>query len=195
MKPNYLQLIVKIAFMAAVAAVVMTFKFATPFAPPFYTIDFSEVIVLLAGFALGPVPAIAVEALKILLNLLLNGTSTMGIGEVANFLMGCSFVVTASVIYHKNKTRKQALIGMGVGVIALCVVASLMNYFVLLPAYAYFFNIPMDALIAQSPITVDNIFTFILIAVVPFNILKGVVSSTAVFFVYKKVTPILKKSI
>lgn len=195
MKPNYLQLIVKIAFMAAVAAVVMTFKFATPFAPPFYTIDFSEVIVLLAGFALGPVPAIAVEALKILLNLLLNGTSTMGIGEVANFLMGCSFVVTASVIYHKNKTRKQALIGMGVGVIALCVVASLMNYFVLLPAYAYFFNIPMDALIAQSPITVDNIFTFILIAVVPFNILKGVVSSTAVFLVYKKVTPILKKSI
>ncbi|MFV0341281.1 MAG: ECF transporter S component [Anaerocolumna sp.] len=195
MKPNYLQLIVKTAFMAAVAAVVMTFKFATPFAPPFYTIDFSEVIVLLAGFALGPVPAIAVEALKILLNLLLNGTSTMGIGEVANFLMGCSFVVTASVIYHKNKTRKQALIGMGVGVIALCVVASLMNYFVLLPAYAYFFNIPMDALIAQSPITVDNIFTFILIAVVPFNILKGVVSSTAVFLVYKKVTPILKKSI
>lgn len=195
MKPNYLQLIVKIAFMAAVAAVVMTFKFATPFAPPFYTIDFSEVIVLLAGFALGPVPAIAVEALKILLNLLLNGTSTMGIGEVANFLMGCSFVVTASVIYHKNKTRKQALIGMGVGVVALCVVASLMNYFVLLPAYAYFFNIPMDALIAQSPITVDNIFTFILIAVVPFNILKGVVSSTAVFLVYKKVTPILKKSI
>ncbi|MDQ0360648.1 ECF transporter S component [Breznakia pachnodae] len=195
MKPNYLQLIVKIAFMAAVAAVVMTFKFATPFAPPFYTIDFSEVIVLLAGFALGPVPAIAVEALKILLNLLLNGTSTMGIGEVANFLMGCSFVVTASVIYHKNKTRKQALIGMGVGVVALCVVASLMNYFVLLPAYAYFFHIPMDALIAQSPITVDNIFTFILIAVVPFNILKGVVSSTAVFLVYKKVTPILKKSI
>lgn len=195
MKPNYLQLIVKIAFMAAVAAVVMTFKFATPFAPPFYTIDFSEVIVLLAGFALGPVPAIAVEALKILLNLLLNGTATMGIGEVANFLMGCSFVVTASFIYHKNKTRKQALIGMGVGVIALCVVASLMNYFVLLPAYAYFFNIPMDALIAQSPITVDNIFTFILIAVVPFNILKGVVSSTAVFLVYKKVTPILKKSI
>lgn len=195
MKPNYLQLIVKIAFMAAVAAVVMTFKFATPFAPPFYTIDFSEVIVLLSGFALGPIPAIAVEALKILLNLLLNGTATMGIGEVANFLMGCSFVVTASVIYHKNKTRKQALIGMGVGVIALCVVASLMNYFVLLPAYAYFFNIPMDALIAQSPISVDNIFTFILIAVVPFNILKGVVSSTAVFLVYKKVTPILKKTI
>lgn len=195
MKPNYLQLIVKIAFMAAVAAVVMTFKFATPFAPPFYTIDFSEVIVLLAGFALGPVPAIAVEALKILLNLLLNGTATMGIGELANFLMGCSFVVTASIIYHKNKTRKQALIGMGVGVVALCVVASLMNYFVLLPAYAYFFNIPMDALIAQSPITVDNVFTFILIAVVPFNILKGIVSSTAVFLVYKKVTPILKKSI
>lgn len=195
MKPNYLQLIVKIAFMAAVAAVVMTFKFATPFAPPFYTIDFSEVIVLLAGFALGPVPAIAVEALKILLNLLLNGTATMGIGELANFLMGCSFVVTASFIYHKNKSRKQALIGMGVGVIALCIVASLLNYFVLLPAYAYFFNIPMDALIAQSPITVDNIFTFILIAVVPFNILKGVVSSIAVFLVYKKVTPILKKTI
>ena len=193
MKPNYLQLIVKIAFMSTVAAVVMTFKFATPFAPPFYTIDFSEVVVLLAGFALGPLSAVAVEALKILLNLLLNGTTTMGIGELANFLMGCSFVVTASFIYHKNKTRKQALIGMVVGVIALCLVASLLNYFVLLPIYAYFFNIPINALLAQSPIEVNNMFTFIIIAVVPFNIVKGGLSSLLVFLVYKKITPILKK--
>jgi len=193
MKPNKIQSIVKISIMAAVAAIVMLFKFALPLTPPFYTIDFSEVVVLLAGFTLGPLSAIAVEGLKILLNLLLNGTTTMGVGEVANFLMGCSFVVSASVIYHKNKTRKQAIIAMAIGVIALVIVASLLNYFVLLPAYAYFFHMPLDALIAQSPLDASNIFTFILVAVVPFNIIKGALTSIVVFLIYKKVTPILKK--
>lgn len=195
MKNTRMQLITKMAILATLAAIVMTFKFPVPFAPPFYTIDFSEVIVLLAGFALGIVPAIIVEGLKILLNLLINGTLTMGIGEFANFLIGCSLVVPASYIYHKNKTRKQAVKGLAVGVLSLCISASILNYFVLLPTYAYFFKIPIEALIAQSPVSVDSLIQLILLAVIPFNLLKGISSSLIVFLIYKKVNPLIKKSV
>lgn len=194
MKNTRIEIIVKVSILAAVAAVVMMFKFPLPFAPPFYTIDFSEVVVLLAGFALGVIPAIAVEALKILLNFLLNGSSTMGIGELANFLMGCAFVVPATFIYHKNKTKKQAVLGLGVGTLSLCMSGALLNYFVLLPAYAYFFNIPIEALLEQSPIAVDNIAMLILIAVIPFNLVKGILSSLIVLLLYERITPILKKA-
>lgn len=192
MKKTNTALLIKIALLAALAAIVMTFKFPLPFAPPFYTLDFSEVIVLLAGFSLGVIPAIIVEALKILINVLINGTFTMGVGEFANFLMGCALVVPAAYIYHKHHTRKAALIGMLVGSLSITIIGSLLNYFVLLPAYSYFLKLPIDALLSQSPIQVSNVFMLIIIAVVPFNFIKGILSSAIVFVAYKKVSPVLK---
>ena len=88
MKNNKVQVLVKVSMMAAIAAILMIFEFTLPFVPPFYELDFSEVIVLLTGFALGPMAAIMCEALKIILNLLFNGTNTMFVGELANFVIG-----------------------------------------------------------------------------------------------------------
>lgn len=196
MKTSKVQLLCKVAILAALAAVLMLFYFSLPFVAPFYKLDFSEVIVLLGGFSLGVLPAIAIEALKIVLNLFLNGTTTLGIGEIANFIMGCSFVLPATLYYHRFKTKKHAAIGLGLSIISLCVVATLTNYFVLLPAYAYFFKMPMEALIAMGSAvnpSINGIFTFILLAVVPFNILKGGLSALIVVLVYKKISPILKK--
>ncbi|OCN05759.1 hypothetical protein A4S06_07760 [Erysipelotrichaceae bacterium MTC7] len=190
-----LETLIKVSVLAAIAAVVMLFEISlVPLVPPFYKVDFSEVIVLLGGFALGPGPAIMIEALKNFINFLLDGSTTMGIGEVANFLMGCALVVPASYLYHKNKTKKQAFIGMVVGIVSLCVVAMVLNYFVLLPAYAYFFKMPIEAFLSQASIPVTNLFMFILVAVLPFNLIKGTATCLVVFLVYKKVTPILKGS-
>lgn len=195
MKNTKIQLICKCAMMSALAAIIMLFEFAVPLVPPFYELDFSEVIILLTGFALGPMAAVITEALKIVLNLLLNGTSTMGVGEFANFMMGLSFVLPATIYYQRHKTKKDALIGMIIGTVVLCIVSAFLNYFVMLPAYAYFLNIPMEGLIQSATAVngnINNLFTLIILAVVPFNFLKGVLTSLIVLLTYKKVSHILK---
>lgn len=195
MKNTKIQLICKGAMMSALAAIIMLFEFAIPLVPPFYELDFSEVIVLLTGFALGPMAAVITEALKIVLNLLLNGTNTMGVGEFANFMMGLALVLPATIYYQRHKTKKDALIGMIIGTIVLCIVAAFLNYFVMLPAYAYFLNIPMEGLIQSATAVngnINNLFTLIILAVVPFNFLKGVLTSLIVLLTYKKVSHILK---
>lgn len=182
--------------MGTLAAIIMLYEFAVPLVPPFYELDFSEVIILLTGFALGPMAAVISEALKIVINLLLNGTSTMGVGEFANFMMGVAFVLPTTIYYQKMKTKKGALIGMIIGTISLCIVSAFLNYFVMLPTYAYFFNIPMEGLIQSATAVnsnVNSLFTLIILAVVPFNLLKGVLTSIIVLLTYKKVSPILKK--
>lgn len=196
MKNTKIQLICKCAMMGALAAIIMLFEFAIPMVPPFYELDFSEVVILLTGFALGPVAAVISEAVKIVINLLLNGTITMGVGELANFLMGIAFILPATIYYQKQKTKKAALIGMGIGTLSMMVLSALLNYFLLLPAYTYFLNIPMDALIGMASAVngnVHDLFTLIILAVVPFNLLKGVLTSIIVLLTYKKVSPILKK--
>lgn len=196
MKNNRVQLICKVSMLAALAAIVMLMEFSIPLVPPFYKIDFSEVIVLLCGFALGPIPAVICEALKIVLNLLLNGSTTYGVGEIANFIVGCSFVLPATIFYHRHKSKKYARNGLVLGTLSLCVVASIINYFILLPAYSYFMHLPIDALIDMGTAVnsnIDSLFTLILLAVVPFNLLKGILTALIVLLIYKKVSPILKK--
>lgn len=196
MRNSKIQIISKCAIMAALAAVIMQFSIVLPFVPTFYELDLSEVIVMLAGFALGPIAAIITEALKIILNLIIDGSATMGIGELANFLMGCSFVLPAVLFYHKNKSRANAAKGMILGSISLSIVACLMNYFILLPVYAYFFQMDIDSLVAmgsQVNGNITNLFGLVVLAVLPFNILKGSLNAVIVYFTYKKVSPILKR--
>ena len=196
MKNSKIQFICKVGMMGALAAVVMLFEFSVPFVPSFYEMDFSEVIVLLCGFALGPAAGVACEALKILLNLLLNGTSTMGVGEFANFVMGTALTLPATIYYAKHHTKKGAIKGMVIGSLVNVVVCAFMNYFVMLPVYAYFFGLPIDTLVAMGTAVnpyINSLLGLILLAVVPFNIIKDILTALIVTFSYKKVSPILKK--
>ncbi|MGN1184171.1 MAG: ECF transporter S component [Oliverpabstia sp.] len=187
---------VQIAMLSAVATVLMLVEFPLPFiAPSFYELDFSEVPVLIGAFAMGPLAGAIIELIKILLNFVLNGTMTAGVGELANFLMGCAFVVPAGIIYKKSKTRKNAVIGMVTGVICMAVAGCILNGAVLLPAYGKAFGMPTDAFVQMGsaifPI-IDNIFTFCLFCVVPFNLIKGVVVSVMTLLLYKYISRLLK---
>ena len=186
----------KISILGALSCIVMLLEFPLPIAPPFYELDFSEVVVLIGGFALGPGAAVCIEGLKILLNLLINGTITMGVGEFGNFLIGCSFVLPAILIYQKEKTKKHALIGLGVGIVMMTVVGAIVNYFILIPAYTTFANIPLDVIIGMGKAIhsgIDGLLALIVVCVVPFNLIKGTLVSAIVFLSYKKVSPLLKK--
>lgn len=187
--------IASIGVLSALAVIVMLFEIPLPFLPPFYKLGFDEVIVMIGGFALGPLAAVWIEGIKIILNLMLNGTITAGVGEFANFLMGCSFVLPAAIIYKHNKTRKNALKGLIVGSLSLVIVGCFLNYFIVLPMYSKLLPMPMDALIdigTKLNGSVDSLFTFVVMMTAPFNLIKAVLSSLIVFLSYKKISVILK---
>lgn len=184
-----------ISMLGTISFLLMLLEIPLWFAPPFYEIDFSEVAVLVGGFAYGPLAAIMIESIKIILNLIFTGTITMGVGELGNFLIGLSFVLPAVFIYRRNKTRKNAIIGLLVGTISLSIFGAVLNGFLLLPAYAYFMSLPIEAFIGMGSAAnslVNNMFTLILFAVVPFNLLKGILTSIVVILIYKRVSVLIK---
>lgn len=189
--------IAQIGMLGAVALVLMLFEIPLPFAPSFYKIDFSEVPVLIGSFAMGPVAGVLIELVKILLKLLTKGSTTAGVGDVANFLIGISFCLPAAFIYRKMHSKKGAIIGMAAGTIFMTLVGCFLNAYVLLPTYAKAFQMPIDALVAMGTAVnghITSLFTFVAFAVAPFNLLKGILVSLVVALIYKKISPLLKQS-
>ena len=186
---------VTIAMLGAVSMVLYIFDFPLWFAPSFYKIDFSEIPVMIGSFALGPAAGALIELVKCLLKLVVKGTSTAFVGDIANYLMGCALVVPAGMIYRKKKSKKNAVIGMVVGTLTLVVVGCILNAYVLLPTYSKAFGMPVDALIEMGSAVnpgIKDIFSFVLLAVAPFNALKGIIVSAVTLVLYKYVSPILK---
>ena len=183
---------------SAIAAVLHMLDFPLLFlAPEFYKLDFSELPVMLCGFYMGPSAAVACEAIKILLKLLLKGTSTAFVGDFANFAVGCSLVLPAVIIYHIKKTRGGALLGLLVGTIVLTVFGSAFNAIYLLPKFSQLFGLPLDAIIGMgSKIngSIHSLQTFVLLAVAPLNLIKGAMISVLTLLLYKKVArPLLDR--
>ena len=151
--------------------VLMLFDIPLPFAPTFYKIDFSEVPVLIGAFTMGPVAGALIELVKILLNLLIRGTSTAGVGDLGNFLIGCAMCIPASLIYQKLHSRKGAIIGMVTGTVFMTIVGCFINAYLLLPAYAAAFHMPIDALVAMGTAVnshINSLLTFVLLSVARF---------------------------
>lgn len=188
--------IVLMAVFSALAAVLMYWEFPIPvIAPSFYQIDLSEIPVLIGSFIMGPVAGVIMEAVKILLKLVIKGTSTAYVGDFANFCIGCCLILPASIIYQKVKTKKGALIGMGVGTVVMAVAGVVLNYFIMIPFYVKAFGMPLDAIIgagASINSAISNKFTFVLICVAPFNIVKGVIDSFVTFLLYKRISSFIK---
>ena len=186
--------VVQIGMLSAIAIILMQFEVPLPFAPPFYKIDFSEIPVLIGCFVMGPFAGAIVELIKVVLNVVISGTTTGGVGDIANFLIGCAMCVPAGMIYKKYHTRKSALAGMAVGTVFMTVIGCILNAYVLLPVYAKAFEMPIDALVAMGTAvnhSITSLSTFVIFAVAPFNLLKGILVSLIVFFVYKKIRQVL----
>ncbi|MCI9468580.1 MAG: ECF transporter S component [Oscillospiraceae bacterium] len=183
-----------IAIFSVLAAVLMFFEVPLFFAPSFYEIDFSEVPVLISTFYLGPVAGVTTELLKIVLKLLLKGTSTAFVGDFANFVIGCSFVLPASILYHTKKSKGTAIGGMALGTACMTVFGSAFNAFYLIPTYSTLFGMPLEAIVGMGTAvnsSINSVTTLVLFAVVPFNLLKGVLVSIITFLLYKRVEKLL----
>ena len=185
------------AIFACMAGVLMLVEIPLFFAPVFYKMDLSEIPVLICTFYLGPVAGVAAELVKVMVKLLLKGTTTAFVGDFANFVVGCSFVLPASFIYHAKPGKKTALVGMIVGALVMTVFGSALNAIYLLPKFAALYGMPLDAIIGMGTkvnASINSVSTLVLFAVVPFNLLKGVVDTLLTFLLYKRISPILHKN-
>lgn len=179
---------------AALGGVLMCLELPLFFAPEFYKLDFSELPVLITSFYFGPAAGVTAEFLKVVIKLLLKGTSTAFVGDFANFVVGCSFILPASIIYHIHKSRKTAIAGMAVGVMTLTVFGSLFNAVYLIPTFSKLFGMPLDAIVGMGQAVnpaITNVQTLVLMAVVPFNLLKGILVSIVTYLLYKRVETVL----
>jgi len=177
----------RIAILAAAASIL--FLIEIPIVA-FYKLDLSNIPVLLGAFSMGPVPGLIILALKSAIGLL--HSSSAGVGELADFVMGAALIIPASVIYHRNKSRKNAIIGMAVGTVCMVIVGVLMNKWVMLPFYMGAFHMDMDGIIKAAGVAgVDSEWKLLLLVTGPFNLLKGVVLSIVTALIYKPLSPIL----
>lgn len=190
--------ITQVAMLGAVAGVLMNFEFPIPFlAPPFYQLDFSEIPVLVGSFAMGPLAGVLIELVKVLIHLVTKGTTTAFVGDIANFLLGCSFAVPAGMIYryHYVKSRKHAVVGMAVGTVITTILACIVNAFVLLPAYGKAFGMPVEAFIEMGGAvhgSVNSLLSFAAMIILPFNLFKYTAISIIVFLIYKRIRVVLR---
>lgn len=189
--------LIKIAILGAVATVIYYLDFPVPFMPGFIKLDLSNVVALFTGFALGPIPGILVCLIKDVIHLLIRGLgTTMGVGDVFDLVTSCTFVLTASLIYKKGRSKKSALIGSIAGIITYTAISLPLNYYVTYPIYAAAFG-GMDAIMgayqAIFPKT-SGLFMALCIFNVPFTIVKGILCTGVVMLIYKPLVTALRKN-
>lgn len=181
------------AVLGAVAYLLAFLEFPVPLTPAFARMDLSDLPALIGAFAFGPVTGVMIELVKNLLGLMTS--STGGVGELANFLMGASYVFTAGVVYRHHKTKRMALAGGVAGSVAMGIMAAVTNYFILLPMFEQF--MPLEEIIAAFGEFIPFIHTkmdVVLYNAFPFNVIKGLVITAVTMLVYKKISPVLKGS-
>ena len=186
-----------VGMFSAISTILMLFEFPLPFAPSFYELDFSELPILVGTFAFGPMAGVMMEFLKILLKLCIKGTSTAFVGDLANFVVGCSFILPASVVYAFRKSKKSAIIACIVGTLTMTIFGTAFNAVYLLPTFSKLFHLPMEQILAMgaelNPLVREgNLFSFVAACVAPLNLIKGASVSIITLLIYKPLSPIIK---
>lgn len=179
------------AMLSALSFVLFFIQFSTPFTPEFLKMDISELPALIGSFAMGPVYGVAICLIKNLLHLTI--TSTGGVGELSNFILGAAFVLPAGILYQRKKTKKRAIAGSLLGAVFMAVVSVPSNYFIVYPVYTAF--MPMETIInmyqAILP-NVTNLWQCLIIFNMPFTFVKGILSVLVTLAIYKHISPIIK---
>lgn len=180
------------AVFAAIATVLMYIEFPLPFMPPFLKVDLSGAVVLIGAFIFGIGPAITMIGIKDLIHL--TQSQTGGSGELADFLMLSTLVIVAVLLYRAHKSRKMAAVGCVIGSVAMACMGMLTNYFLIIPFYSAV-GMPIDAILgacaAVNP-AINGMGAYLLIGVLPFNLIKGAILTVITMLAYKKLSTFIK---
>lgn len=179
--------------LAAMATLLMFLELPLPLMPVFLKMDISELPAIVAAFTLGPLAAVLVDLIKNLLHAA--NTQTMGIGECANFLIGAAFLIPVGCVYRHRADYRGAIMALALGTVSMVVWAALLNYFIFLPLYQVVLHFPLGRMVALGTAAnpyITDLKTFIILAIAPFNALKGLIVSLLALGLYRKVQPWLR---
>ncbi len=183
-----------IAMLGAICCMLMHIDFPLPFMPPFMNFDLCGLVELIGGFAMGPLQAFAIIMVKILLKLATEGTSSAFTGELQNVMLSCAYVLPPVILYHRNKTKRTAMVGMTAGTIFCSIVAVFTNLFIIIPFYMKLMGQEMGYFIqmcAEANPMVQNAATLAIFGIIPFNLIKCSINSLGAMVLYKRISPLL----
>ena len=198
MKKNSVRRLTTVAMMGAVAFVLMYFSVSIPVLSPFAEMELAAVAELIGGFILGPLGAIEIIAVKLLLKIVFKGSVSMMTGELQNFILSVCYVLPAVIYYRKRRTKKAAVIGLVVGSVLSIIMAVLTNLYMILPFYIRLYGMDWDAIVAMCSAAnpwVKDVPTMVAFSIVPFNVVQRVLHSVLAILLYKKISVPLKKLI
>lgn len=183
-----------IAMLGAICCILMYFDFPLPFMPPFMNFDLAGLVELIGGFAMGPIQAVCIIVVKILLKLATQGSTSAFTGELQNFILSCAYVLPPVILYHRNKTRKTAMTGMVIGSFLCGIIAIFTNLYIIIPFYMTLMGQGMGYFVEMctevNP-AIQNVVTFAILGVLPFNLIKCGINSVGAMVLYKRLSPIL----
>lgn len=193
MKNKKVRVITGTAVLTAVAFGLQFIEVSIPIMPSFIKLDFSDLPALIGAFAYGPLAGVLIQLLKNVIHLPLS--SSMFIGELSNFVLGATFVLTAGLIYKRKKTKKNAVLAGVMGALAMGIICFPLNNFVIYPLYYSVLGLPEPAVLGMYQVllpSVKNIPQALLIFNVPFTFVKGMISVVVSILIYKPISPLLK---
>ena len=198
MKKNSVRRLTTVAMMGAVAFVLMYFSISIPVLSPFAEMELAALSELIGGFILGPVAAIEIICVKLLLKIVFKGSISMMTGEFQNLLLSMSFVLPAVIYYRRHRTKKAAVIGLVMGSVLSIAMAVLTNLYLILPFYIRLYGMDWDGIVAMCSAAnpwVKDVPTMVAFSIVPFNVVQRVLHSVLAILLYKKISVPLKKLI
>ena len=181
-----------IAVLAAVSSILFMVEVVPVPAVPFYKLDFSNLPVLLGTFAMGPLAGTLILAIKSFIGLL--HSSSQGVGELADFLMGFAMVLPVGLVYNRNRSRKGAIWGMAAGALTATVTSVLANLYIMIPFFMMVYHMPVEAILGMGQAvipSIDSLWKFVLYITAPFNLFKWVLISFLGSLMYKPLSPLL----
>ncbi len=185
------RVIAQIGILAAISYFLRFIEIPIPIFPSFLKIDLSDVVAVFGGLSMGTLPGFLIVVIKNLLQAV-TGSTTGGVGEIANILIAGPYVLMICWMCRNAKTYKNVLIGGVLGTIAMAIVGAVVDYYIVFPLYA--FVMPMDVIINMGTVLnpkVTDLFTFMIWIVIPFNIVKGAIMTVVILPLYKKMEKIL----
>lgn len=187
---------VRIAILGAIANILLLIRFPLPFMPPFMDFDLSGVPEIIGTFLMGPAAGIIIVVIKLLLKLLISGTTSMYTGELQNLILSISYILPAGLMYRRSATRKTAVIGMAAGTLICAVAAVFSNMYIIIPFYAKLYGLSMEEIIAITQAVnkyVDSEWKFVALGVIPFNLIKGSITTVLIYGTYPFLAHIINK--
>lgn len=184
-----------VGLMGAMSTVLMLFRFPLPFLPPFLSFDLSGVMEIMGGYMFGPVAAFFVILVKLLLQMIVQGSNSFGTGEIQGLILSCAYVMPSVALYHWKKSKKTAVAGMALSTVVVSVTAVFTNLYMIIPFYATMAGMTMNDIVAMCTAVnpaVNSAATMVLWGILPFNLIKYGATSIVTFFVYKRLSKVIR---